>query len=78
MPEKVTSPNGLKVTSEYFSHNVCQGSVELSNHRLIRNVHILKRSLRESSRSGLFSITSLCEPIYCFYYSQIILIRERA
>ena len=30
MPEKVTSLNGLKVTLEYGSHNMCQGSIEMS------------------------------------------------
>ncbi len=30
MPEKVTSLNGLKVTLEYGSYNLCQGSIEMS------------------------------------------------
>lgn len=30
MPEKVTSLNGLKVTLEYWSYNLCQGSIEMS------------------------------------------------
>ncbi len=47
MPEKVTSLNGVKVTSEYCSHTICQGSLEMSNYWLVRNVHMSKRQLRE-------------------------------
>ena len=37
MPEKVTSLNGLKVTLEYGSYNLCLANVEMSCSKQVRD-----------------------------------------
>lgn len=51
MPEKVTSLNGLKVTLEYGSYNVCLANVEMSCSKQVRD------DVWESLENSFFSLS---------------------
>ncbi|MGJ4133094.1 hypothetical protein, partial [Klebsiella pneumoniae] len=51
MPEKVTSLNGLKVTSEYWSYNTCLANVEMSCSKQVRD------DVWESLENSFFSLS---------------------
>ena len=51
MPEKVTSLNGLKVTSEYWGYNICLANVEMSCSKQVRD------DVWESLENSFFSLS---------------------
>lgn len=51
MPEKVTSLNGLKVTLEYGSYNLCLANVEMSCSKQVRD------DVWESLENSFFSLS---------------------